>query len=167
MQRKLRKQIRSTLLALAMLLSLLPSTALAVETSETNFEEEPNTSASVETDSDTGEARGTTIIEIKDSTDLVEAIENQADGQTWLFTEAGEYNVKPSDADGYTLSDENKINGVTGPFVFPIYVDDLTIMKDEGVGDVTITSSAEIAANIGGIWNWSASCFWVRFCSFR
>ena len=71
-----------------------------------------------------------------------------------MFTEAGEYDAKPSDSNGYTLSEENKINGVTGPFVFPIYVDNLTIKKADGVGDVTITSSAVIDAQSGGNWNW-------------
>ena len=120
-----RQRIWSIFLSLAMILSLLPVTALAAEPE---------------------------VIQIGNSTDLVEAITNQADNQIWEFTTSGTFDVKPGDADGYTLSEENKIGNTTGPFVFPIYADNLTIRKAEGVGDVVITSSTVVGNT--GAWNW-------------
>lgn len=77
-------------------------------------------------------AEGTdATVNIDSSAKLIEAIKNQEDGQTWVL-QAGEYNVGDD-----CLEVEANINNVATGFVFPIFVDDLTI---RGEGEVTITS---------------------------
>ena len=85
------------------------------------------------------------VIEIDSSAKLVEAIKNQEDGQTWVL-KAGNYDVADD-----CLEVEANINGVPTGFVFPIFVDDLTI---RGEGDVTVTSTYD--TNTG---NWNGQNF--------
>lgn len=101
-------------------------------------------------------AQENTEVRIGSDEDLVKAILNQANRQTWIFTKAGEYNAFNYDNNGYysyTYKDaENK--DVDGDFVFPIHVDNLTIKKDAGVGEVILTSSAVPSKNAGGNWHY-------------
>ena len=131
----MKKRLLATMLALCMVITMLPVTALAGE-------------------EDTGETSeaDSSVVQINTAEDLVKAINNQKDGQTWILAE-GTYDVKNEEEGGYTLADENKINGSTGPFAFPIYVDNLTIRAADGA-DVTITSTYD--PNSG---NWCAQNF--------
>ncbi len=85
------------------------------------------------------------VVQITNSQELVEAIKNQQDGQTWVLA-AGEYDV----ADG-AINHVANINNVASGFVFPIHANNLTI---RGEGDVTITSSHD--TNTG---NWAGQNF--------
>ena len=108
---KLKRRIGSAVLAVMMLLSLMPLTALAA---------------------------GDGIVYIDSNEDLVAAIKGQQNGQTWIFTKADTYDAKNTDGGSngtYTYSSYT--------FAFPIWADNLTIKKAEGVGEVTITSSYE------------------------
>ena len=109
----MKKRILPILLALIMALTLLPTLALA--------------------DNET--------VYIDSDEDLVSAIKDQADGQTWVFTEAGEYDAKNTEeGSNGTYKFESTY---AYPFAFPIVANDITITKAEGVGEVTITSSYE------------------------
>ena len=109
----MKKRILPILLALIMALTLLPTLALA--------------------DNET--------VNIDSNEDLVTAIKNQADGQTWVFTEAGEYDAKNTEeGSNGTYKFESTY---AYPFAFPIVANNITITKAEGVGEVTITSSYE------------------------
>lgn len=108
----MKKRILPILLALIMALTLLPTLAMADET-----------------------------VYIDSDEDLVSAIKDQADGQTWVFTEAGEYDAKNTEEDSNGFYATSKIADGSN-FVFPIYVDNLTITKEDGIGEVVITSSA-------------------------
>ena len=108
----MKKRILPILLALIMALTLLPTLALADDT-----------------------------VYIASSADLVNAIKNQANGQTWVFTEAGTYDAKNTDeGSNGTYKFESTY---AYPFAFPIVANNITITKAEGVGEVTITSSYE------------------------
>ena len=119
----MKKRILPILLALIMALTLLPTLALA--------DDEP--------------------ILIDSDEDLVAAIKGQQDGQTWVFTEAGEYDAMNTDegSNGFYAASI----GTGSNFVFPIYVDNLTITKEDGVGEVVITSSARPDEQYGGNWD--------------
>ena len=119
----MKKRILPILLALIMVLTLLPTLALADET-----------------------------VYIDSDEDLVTAIKNQADGQTWVFTEARTYDAINTDEGSNGLYATSKIAGGSN-FVFPIYVDNLTITKENGIGEVVITSSARPDAQNGGVWD--------------
>lgn len=82
-------------------------------------------------------------IQIDDSADLINAIKEQANGQTWILA-PGTYDISD---DCREIS--ANINNVTSGFVFPIFVDNLTI---QGTGDVTITSSYTPSSADGGVW---------------
>lgn len=121
-------------------------------------------------DEGTPENKAGEIIEIDSSEDLVDAILHQADGQTWVFTQAGTYDVYNAanyqqDKTGLPATDqkyggyvpEETLNeGHAGSeYIFPIYVDDLTITKDASVtGEVILTSSATPGKDYGGMWNY-------------
>lgn len=83
-------------------------------------------------------AEGGNVVNISNSTDLVKAIANQQDDQTWVFKQAGTYDAFNfnSGTNGYYSYGTNR------EFVFPIWADNLTIKKDAGVGEVILTSSA-------------------------
>ena len=83
------------------------------------------------------------IIQIDDSADLINAIKGQAKGQTWILA-PGTYDISDDCRDISA-----NINNVTSGFVFPIFVDNLTI---QGTGDVTITSSYTPSSTDGGVW---------------
>lgn len=128
-----------------------------------------------EVDEDTA-ARSASIVEIASSNDLVEAIKNQQDGQTWVFTQAGTYDAATPDEDGnnggYDLPEgvempypDGQMASHPGPYAFPIYAENLTIKKADGVsGKVVLTTSAtptfndnEVSGvNGGGNWNWQS-----------
>ena len=105
-------------------------------------------------------------ITIASSEDLVAAIKGQADGQTWVFTKEGEYNVYNAenyreDKTGLPATDmmiggyvTDQVLNYEAEYVFPIYADDITIKKADGVGDVTVTSTARPAKNYGGMGNY-------------
>ena len=76
-------------------------------------------------------AAGETI-RIGSTAELIQAIQNQEDGQTWVLAE-GTYDV----GDACTGIQAN-LNGVQQGFVLPLYADNLTI---RGEGDVTLTST--------------------------
>ena len=82
-------------------------------------------------------------IQIDDSAELIDAIKGQADGQTWILA-PGTYDISDDCRDISA-----NINNVTSGFVFPIFVDNLTI---QGTGDVTITSSYTPSSTDGGVW---------------
>ncbi|MGN8938414.1 hypothetical protein [Bittarella sp. HCP28S3_D9] len=90
-------------------------------------------------------AKGEETVRISSSQELVEAIHNQKDGQTWVL-EAGLY-----DLGGDCLDVVANINGVEKGFVFPLFVDDLSI---RGEGEVSITSSYDPATG-----NWAGQNF--------
>ncbi len=80
------------------------------------------------------------IIYIDSSADLVRAIQNQQDNQTWIFREAGEFDAKNT-AEGSNGVYEDTSFYSYG-FAFPVFVDNLTIQKADSVqGDVIITST--------------------------
>ena len=143
----------ATLFAVVMVIAMLPAAVSAVEGDETN----------------------SSTVYISTDEDLVNAIKNQADGQTWVFTEARTYDAATPAEDGnnggYDLPDgvdmpypDGQMANHPGPYVFPIYVEDLTICKASNVGEVIITSSAvptlndnEVdGVNGGGNWNWQS-----------
>ena len=119
----MKKRILPILLALIMALTLLPTLALADGT-----------------------------VYIGSDEDLVDAIKDQAVGQTWVFTEAGTYDAINTDEGSNGLYATSAIAGGSN-FVFPIYVDNLTITKEDGIGEVVITSSARPDAQNGGVWD--------------
>ncbi len=82
---------------------------------------------------------------ITDSKELIKAIQDQKAGQTWVL-QAGDYNVSDDCLDVVA-----NINGVEKGFVFPIFVDNLTI---RGEGDVNITSDYNPGNPAGGAWNY-------------
>lgn len=84
---------------------------------------------------------------IANSADLVKAIAGQANGQTWVFTNAGTYDALNT-GNGYYPYGANR------EFVFPIYADNLTIKKADGVGEVIVTSSARPSETAGGNWHY-------------
>lgn len=111
----MRKRILSLLMALAIGLGLAVPVSLAAEES-------------------------TETVNISNSSQLVQAIANQKDGQTWVFTQAGTYDAKNTtegSTGNYAVPDE--VN--SQPFALPIWANNLTIKKADGVGDVTLTSS--------------------------
>ena len=90
-------------------------------------------------------------IYINSDEDLVAAIAGQADGQTWIIAD-GEYDVYNTEEGSNGLYNKT-INGETD-FVFPITANNLTIKGENGSkSEVTITSSYEAPANIGGNWH--------------
>ena len=100
------------------------------------------------------------LVEIGSDTDLVNAIKNQAPGQTWVFTAEGTYDANSNENEGgYELPQGVEIypggaqNPHVGPYVFPIYVDNLTITKRDGVGEVVLTSTVRPGEVAGGAWN--------------
>ena len=88
------------------------------------------------------------VVEIDSKEDLVNAILKQAEGQTWVFTQAGTYDAFNSEGNGYYPYGANR------EFVFPIWADNLTIKKADGVGEVIVTSSATPSKNAGGNWHY-------------
>lgn len=111
----MRKRMLSLLVTLAVVLGLAVTMAFATE-------------------------QTTETVNISNSSDLVQAIANQKNGQTWVFTQAGTYDAKNTaeDSNG-TYAVPTEVNSQS--FVLPIWADNLTITKAEGVGDVTLTSS--------------------------
>lgn len=83
-----------------------------------------------EVTNETTYAEGETIT-INSSEELVEAIKNQKDNQTWILKGDDTYTNIYNLSDGFTLPEGTKINGSSGPFAFPIYVDGLTITTDK------------------------------------
>jgi len=77
---------------------------------------------------------------IANSSDLVQAIQNQEDGQTWVFTQAGTYDAKNT-TEGSNGTYAAPADVYAYPFALPLWADNLTITKADGVGDVTLTSS--------------------------
>lgn len=93
------------------------------------------------------------VVEIDSNEDLVNAILHQAEGQTWMFTAAGIYDAANASSGGTYSTDQ-------GSFALPIHVNDLTITKADGVGNVTLTSSYR--PNSG---NWTDQNFITIFSS--
>lgn len=149
----LRTRVTALLIAAAMTAALAPAALAEDESTEsteetsvasTTNEEEPDAGTPVVLDgTDEQYAEGKTI-EITNSEELTQAILNQKKGQTWNIA-AGEYVI----GDGVYNSDDFEIGGEKN-FVFPITVDDLTIV---GNGDVTITSNIRPNATEGGVWH--------------
>ena len=98
--------------------------------------------------------------------DLVNAIKNQANGQTWVFTQAGEYDAYnaenySADKSGLTnynqkfggyVDEKQEIYNYQGEYAFPIFVDNLTIKAASGLdGQVTLTSSMTPDSTYGGV----------------
>jgi len=108
-------KLLSLFVAMAMVFCMIPAVASAAEEGE--------------------------VVKITNSQELIDAITNQKDGQTWELA-AGTYDV----ADG-CLEHVANINGVEKGFIFPIHANNITI---KGMGDVTITSSYD--PNTGN-WN--------------
>ena len=96
-------------------------------------------------------AQGTDVVRIGSNEDLVNAILNQENRQTWIFTEAGTYDAKNTKGNGYY---PYNVYDPVQEFVFPIHVNNLTIKKDAGVGEVILTSSAVPSKNDGGNWHY-------------
>lgn len=102
------------------------------------------------------------VVKIDSEEALVQAIKDQSNNQIWEFTKEGEYDVFNADnyqADKTGLNNLNqKIGGYvtdqaydrTAEYVFPIYADNITIRKAEGVGEVILTSTAVPGATYGG-----------------
>lgn len=149
----LRTRVTALLIAAAMTAALAPAALAEDESTEstektsvasTTNEEEPDAGTPVVLDgTDEQYAEGKTI-EITNSGELTQAILNQKKGQTWNIA-AGEYVI----GDEVYNSDDFEIGGEKN-FVFPITVDDLTIV---GNGDVTITSNIRPNATEGGVWH--------------
>lgn len=124
-----KRKLLPILLALAMVLTMIPASVFAAENE--NVAE---------------------VVEINSNADLVNAITGQQEGQTWVFTKEGVYDAKNTasgSAGNYAVP--SNLNG--NPFALPIYVDNLTVKKAEGVGDVTLTSTYQPAATSGGNWH--------------
>ena len=86
---------------------------------------------------------------IATSAELVDAIKNQEDGQTWIL-EGETYDLK-DEVLTYTKDKEKfEIDGDNNGFVFPIVVDNLTIKGEKGT---VITSSYVAPENTGGNWH--------------
>lgn len=141
----LRTRVTALLIAAAMTAALAPAALAEDESTEsteetsvasTTNEEEPDAVTPVVlSDSDDKYAENATI-NIANETELVQAILNQKNGQTWILA-PGEYNIGRT---VYDSTDEKfTINGQQH-FVFPIVSDNLTI-KGDGTGEVIITSS--------------------------
>ncbi len=96
-------------------------------------------------------------IEIDSSEELVEAIKNQKDEQTWIL-EDGTYDIGDA-VYKFTKADENKgkftIAGDSNGFVFPIVANNLTIKGAEGKNSNVIITS-DFDPNSG---NWSVQDF--------
>ena len=112
-------KLLSLFVAMAMVFCMIPAVALAAEEGE--------------------------VVKITNSQELIDAINNQKDNQTWELA-AGTYDV----ADG-CLEHVANMNGVEKGFVFPIHANNITI---KGMGDVTITSNYD--TNTG---NWAGQNF--------
>ena len=120
MKNKTKKyKLLSLFVAMAMVFCMIPAVALAAEEGE--------------------------VVKITNSQELIDAINNQKDNQTWELA-AGTYDV----ADG-CLEHVANMNGVEKGFVFPIHANNITI---KGMGDVTITSNYD--TNTG---NWAGQNF--------
>lgn len=139
----LRTRVTALLIAAAMTAALAPAALAENE----NTENTGNTGATsgnneggagendpvVLGDPDDKYAENATI-NITDSPELIEAILNQADGQTWVLA-PGTYDIGSAvyESDEFTINNNQH-------FVFPIVSDNLTI-KGDGTGEVIITSS--------------------------
>ena len=108
-------KLLSLFVAMAMVFCMIPAVALAAEEGE--------------------------VVKITNSQELIDAINNQKDGQTWELA-AGTYDVGNG-----CLEHVANINGVEKGFIFPIHANNITI---KGMGDVTITSTYD--PNTGN-WN--------------
>lgn len=137
----LRTRVTALLIAAAMTAALAPA-ALAEDegtesTEETSVASTPNEEEAgtpvVLSDSDDKYAENATI-NIANETELVEAILNQKNGQTWILA-PGTYDIGRTvyDSEAFTINNNQH-------FVFPIVSDNLTI-KGDGTGEVIITSS--------------------------
>ena len=116
MKHKTKKyKLLSLFVAIAMVFCMIPAVALAAEEGD--------------------------VVKITNSQELIDAINNQKDGQTWELA-AGTYDVGNG-----CLEHVANINGVEKGFIFPIHANNITI---KGMGDVTITSTYD--PNTGN-WN--------------
>lgn len=146
----LRTRVTALLIAAAMTAALAPAALAEDESTEsteetsvasTTNEEEPDAGTPVVLDEEPQENK---TVEIDSSADLINAIQNQADGQTWNIA-AGTYyiNEEVYNNEAFVINGEKN-------FVFPITVSDLTIV---GNGDVTITSDVRPNATESGVWH--------------
>ena len=103
-------------------------------------------------DEDEKYAVGATI-EISSEKELVAAIKNQKDRQTWILAK-GEYDVYNEDNRGvYNFSiKSDPVKPEEKGFAFPITANNLTIKAEDGA-DVVITSSYNPGAEQGGAWH--------------
>ena len=116
-----------------------------LEFTVSNYQDKAGNVGEIQNQDSTNEKAYMEVIVINDSTvlidsnaDIVNAIKNQQDGQTWLFTKEGKYDVKNSSTIGnYPVPSDVYSNSIT----FPIYADNITITKAKNVGDVILTSS--------------------------
>ena len=130
----MKKRFWSVLLALAMVLTMLPATAMAGE-------------------EDSGETSSNgNVVQIASNEDLVNAILNQQDGQTWMFIQAGTYDAKNT-TDGSAGNYSVPAEVYSYPFALPIYKNNITITKAPGVGEVVLTSTYTPAETSGGNWH--------------
>lgn len=146
----LRTRVTALLIAAAMTAALAPAALAEDEGTEsteetsvasTTNEEEPDAGTPVVLDEEPQENK---TVEIDSSADLINAIQNQADGQTWNIA-AGTYyiNEEVYNNEAFVINGEKN-------FVFPITASNLTIV---GNGDVTITSNVRPNATEGGVWH--------------
>ena len=95
-------------------------------------------------------------IKISSDAELVKAINNQKDGQTWIL-EDGNYNVFNTESEDELYDFSIKSDPDKDPqtdFVFPITANNLTIKGANGSkSNVTITSSYVAPENTGGNWH--------------
>ena len=146
----LRTRVTALLIAAAMTAALAPAALAEDESTEsteetsvasTTNEEEPDAGTPVVLDEEPQESK---TVEIDSSADLINAIQNQADGQIWNIA-AGTYyiNEEVYNNEAFVINGEKN-------FVFPITASNLTIV---GNGDVTITSNVRPNATEGGVWH--------------
>ena len=146
----LRTRVTALLIAAAMTAALAPAALAEDEGTEsteetsvasTTNEEEPDAGTPVVLDEEPQESK---TVEIDSSADLINAIQNQADGQIWNIA-AGTYyiNEEVYNNEAFVINGEKN-------FVFPITASNLTIV---GNGDVTITSNVRPNATEGGVWH--------------
>lgn len=139
----LRTRVTALLIAAAMTAALAPAALAEDESTEsteetsvasTTNEEEPDAGTPVVLSNSDDKYAENATINIADETELVEAILNQKNGQTWILA-PGTYDIGRTvyDSDAFTISNNQH-------FVFPIVSDNLTI-KGDGTGEVIITSS--------------------------